>query len=198
MDDLLEFFGKVSELKKLKRTGWVLKGVKNPESVADHSFMLAVLAYMYSKKFRLNSDKCVKMALIHDICEVYSGDIPNRVRKKDKKMPDRMKRKLEEQGLKKITSPLPKNLANEIRKLWKELEARKSREARLVNDLDKLEMCMQALEYAKSGGEKSKFKEFFQDGKLNIKTPEMKRIFRKVYGEFEKSNVQKKQSRKCA
>ena len=186
MDDVLEFAKKVSELKKLKRTGWVIKGVKDPESVADHSFMLSVLAYVCSKELGLETDKCVRMALVHDMCEVYSGDIPNRMRKKDKPMPDGMKRKLEEAGLKRITAALPEGLADEIRGLWKELEARESGEARLVKDLDKLEMCMQALEYAKAAKAKDrkKFAEFFEDGKLNIKTPEMKRIFSKMHAEF--------------
>jgi len=47
--DLLEFAKKVRELKDLKRTGWVQRGVSDPESVADHSFMLAILACVYSK-----------------------------------------------------------------------------------------------------------------------------------------------------
>jgi len=188
MDDILEFARKISELKKLKRTGWILKRVKAPESVADHSFMLAVLAYVYSKNLGLDADKCVRMALLHDICEVYAGDIPNRVRKKDKPMPDGMKRKLEKDGLGKIIATLPKGLADEIRKLWDEFEAGKSGEAKLVKDLDKVEMCMQALAYAKAeknAKARNKFAEFFEDGRLNIKTQEMKRLFRKVRSDFE-------------
>jgi putative hydrolase of HD superfamily len=189
MNPLMEFAAKVAELKRLKRTGWVIKGVKAPESVADHSFMLAVLAYVYSKNLGLDSDKCVRMALLHDICEVYAGDIPNRVRKKDKPMPDGMKRKLEKDGLEKIIATLPEGLADEIREFWNEFEAGKSREAELVKDLDKLEMCMQALAYAKAeknAKARNKFAEFFEDGRLNIKTPEMKRLFRRLYAEFER------------
>ena len=181
--DILEFAKKVRELKDLKRTGWVEKGVLDPESVADHSFMLAVLAYVYSKKFGFDTDKCVKMALLHDICEVYSGDIPDKIRDEDQPVPDERKRELEAQGLKKTISFLPQDFAEEVYSLWKEFEARETKEAKLVKDLDKLEMCMQAGEYAKNGN-REKFEEFFEDGELNIKTPEIKNLFEKVYADF--------------
>lgn len=183
--DLLEFAKKVRELKDLKRTGWIEKGVRDPESVADHSFMLAILAYVYSKKLGLDTDKCVKMALLHDICEVYSGDIPDKVRDEDQPVPDSEKKRIEEQGLKKMISLLPEDFASEIYYLWKEFEKRETPEAKLVKDLDKLEMCMQAKEYAKRGN-KEKFEEFFEDGNLNIKTPEIRKLFEKIYGEFRK------------
>jgi putative hydrolase of HD superfamily len=181
--DLLDFAKKVRELKGLKRSGWIEKGVRDPESVADHSFMLAVLAYLYSKKLGLDTDKCVKMALLHDICEVYSGDIPDKIRDEDQPVPDSEKKKLEEQGLEKLISLLPEDLAKEIHDLWKEFEARETKEAKLVKDLDKLEMCMQALEYSKNY---ENLEEFFEDGNLNIKTPEIRKLFEKVYGEFRK------------
>ncbi len=181
--DLLEFAKKVRELKELKRTGWIEKGVRDPESVADHSFMLAVLAYVYSKKLGLDTDKCVKMALLHDICEVYSGDIPDKVRDEDQPVPDSEKKKLEERGLKKMISLLPEDFAKEIYGLWKEFEARETKEARLVKDLDKLEMCMQAGEYSKKY---KNMEEFFEDGNLNIKTPEMRKLFERIYGKFRK------------
>jgi putative hydrolase of HD superfamily len=192
MDDILEFARKVAGLKRLKRTGWVIKGVKSPESVAEHSFMLAILAYAYSKKLGLNTNKCVKMALVHDLCEAYSGDIPSRMRARDKPMPDSSKKRLELHGLNKITSLLPKNQAGEIRSLWKEFEARKSRESKLVKDLDKLEMCMQALEYAKSGKNpkaRKKFAEFFEDGEKNIRTPEIRKAFKKILRDFDALNI---------
>jgi 5'-deoxynucleotidase YfbR-like HD superfamily hydrolase len=183
--DLLEFAKKVRALKELKRSGWVEKGVRDPESVADHSFMLAVLSYVYSKKFGLDVDKAVKMALIHDICEVYSGDIPDKIRDEDQPVPDSRKKELEREGLEKLISLLPGDFSGEIYDLWKEFEKRETPEAKLVKDLDKLEMCMQAEEYAKRGS-KEKFEEFFEDGNLNIKTPEIRKIFEKIYGEFRK------------
>jgi len=182
--DLLDFAAKVSELKRLKRAGWILKGVKAPESVADHSFMLAVLAYVYAKQTGLDSGRCVKLALVHDLCEAYSGDIPSRIRKKDRTMPGKMKKKLEEEGMKKIVALLPDGTAKEITGLWKEFEEQKTKEAQLIRDLDKLEMCMQALAYATTNPG-TDFSEFFEDGRQNIQTPEMKKVFGKILGEFQ-------------
>ena len=153
--------------------------------MADHSFMLAVLAYIYSKKFGLDTDKCVKIALTHDICEVYSGDIPDKVRDEDQPVPDSRKRELEREGTKKIISLLPEDFASEIYGLWEEFETRETPEAKLVKDLDKLEMCMQAKEYSEKY---RNMEEFFEDGNLNIKTPEMRKIFEKIYGEFRKKS----------
>ena len=181
--NLLDFARKVRELKELKRTGWVQRNIENTESVADHSFMLAILAYVYSKKLGLDSEKAVKMALIHDICEVYSGDIADRVRDEDQIVPDSQKRELERQGLRKLVSLLPEDMAKEIYELWEEFEYRQSEEAKLVKDLDKLEMCMQALEYSRSY---ENLEEFFEDGKLHIKTPEIRKVFEKIYTEFQK------------
>jgi 5'-deoxynucleotidase YfbR-like HD superfamily hydrolase len=181
--DLLEFAEKVRELKNIKRTGWIIKGVKEPESVADHSFMLAVLAYVYSKKLGLDAGKAVKMALIHDMCEACCGDIPDIVRDEDRTVPVAKKKELEAKGMKKMLALLPEETSNEMRVLWKEFDERKTKEAKLVRDLDKLDMCMQALQYAKKHGS-AKFAEFFEDGKLNIKTQEIKAVFGKIHSEY--------------
>jgi putative hydrolase of HD superfamily len=182
--DLLELLGfaeKVSELKCIKRTGWVRRKVREPESVADHSFMVTVLACFYSKKFGMNSGKCIKMALLHDICEVYAGDIPYRIKSGTRER--KLKMKKEREGLKRIISLLPRGKGKEILSLWNEWEKQKSKEARLVRDLDKLEMCMQALRYAEKYG-KAKFAEFFEDGRKNIKTRDIKKIFLELYERF--------------
>lgn len=179
--NLLDFAKKVRELKDLKRTGWVQRKIKDPESVADHSFMLAILAYIYSKKLGLDSGKAVKMALIHDICETYSGDIADRIRDEDQIVPDSRKRELEREGLKKLVSLLPEDFAKEIYDLWEDFEYRKSREANLVKDLDKFEMCLQALDYSKKN---KNLEEFFRDGDFEIKTPEIRKVFERIYRDF--------------
>jgi len=181
--DLLDFAKKVRELKDLKRTGWVQRGVSDPESVADHSFMLAILAYVYSKKMGLDSEKAVKMALIHDICEAYCGDIADRLRDEDQVVPDSKKSEMEREGMKKIVSFLPGDLASEIQDLWEDFENRKSKESELVKDLDKLDMCMQAKEYSKKL-EKSRLEEFFEVAERDIKTPEIRKVFEKIFREF--------------
>jgi len=76
MDELIKFFIEVGKLKGSPRQGWVIRGIKNPESIAEHTFRVAVMAWVLAdrKNKKLNLEKIIKMALIHDLCEVYAGD----------------------------------------------------------------------------------------------------------------------------
>jgi len=185
MDEkLLAFAQKVMELKEVRRTGWLLKGIRESESVADHSFMLAFMAYVYSRELGIDTDKCIRMALVHDICEVYTGDITTRFREEDQDVSNLEKRRKEREALEKIVSPLPKEIARELKALWEEFDKCDTKEARLVKDLDRLEMCIQALSYA--GRKEGKLQEFFDVADRDIKTPGIRKLFGKVCSEFRK------------
>ena len=69
-DNLLEML----ELKQLSRTGWVRSGVENPESVAAHSWGMAVLALRLAPK-ELDTEKILSLCLVHDLPEVRVGDL---------------------------------------------------------------------------------------------------------------------------
>ena len=73
--NLIKFLLKISELKEMQRTGWVWRGVKNPETIAEHSFGTAFLTWVLGRKTKLNVQKMIEMGIIHDICEVYAGDL---------------------------------------------------------------------------------------------------------------------------
>jgi 5'-deoxynucleotidase YfbR-like HD superfamily hydrolase len=49
--------------------------VKNPDSATDHSFRIALMVWLFTKGKKLNIEKALKMALIHDICKILTGDI---------------------------------------------------------------------------------------------------------------------------
>ena len=74
----LKFLSEIGKLKDVTRTGWERVKVTNPESVADHSFRLALMAMIYAKNIGLDENKCIKLALVHDIHEIYTKDIPTR------------------------------------------------------------------------------------------------------------------------
>src|SRR3972149_6492956 len=75
LDGIVEFLQIVSQLKKAKRSGWISQvGVKDPESVADHSFMCTVLAMCIGDINDFNVQKIMRMALLHDIHESIIGD----------------------------------------------------------------------------------------------------------------------------
>lgn len=78
MDNQLKEIAQIAgDFKLLKRSGWVFHKVKNPESVADHSWGLTFLAMMYAPK-HLDKLKCLELAIIHDLAEIEVGDITPR------------------------------------------------------------------------------------------------------------------------
>lgn len=57
-DKTIQFLLEVGKLKRAKRTGWVLKGIKNSESIADHVFRTIILLQLLDIKNNINSEKC--------------------------------------------------------------------------------------------------------------------------------------------
>ena len=65
-----DIFKSAINLKKIKRQGWIDKlSLKNPESVADHSYSMAIMGMMVSDIENYNSKKILKMILLHDLAE---------------------------------------------------------------------------------------------------------------------------------
>jgi len=145
IDDLLRFFHAAGRLKETARAGWKLRGIDRPESVADHSFRLALLALVLAPRADPPVDlhRCVAMALVHDLAESIVGDITpyDGVSAEEK-------RRREEEAMRSLDS-----LAGGagVLELWAEYDAAATAEARFVKELDKLETAMQAAEYAGAG-----------------------------------------------
>jgi len=81
-----KFFQKVLELKNVPRQGWKEKlEIDNPESVADHSYSTTVLSMILSDMKGLDTEKIIRMALLHDLAESITGDIiPDHITKNEK------------------------------------------------------------------------------------------------------------------
>lgn len=75
MKEILNFLIEVGKLKGRKRRGWEIHQIKNPETTAEHIFHLALLAWVLGEKKGLKLERVIKMALIHDLCEVYAPDL---------------------------------------------------------------------------------------------------------------------------
>ena len=73
-DELIKLFTSASELKNIKRTGWVKKGVKNPESVADHTWRMCLMVIILADK-DLDKLKLLEMCVVHDMGEIGIGDV---------------------------------------------------------------------------------------------------------------------------
>ena len=74
MKQLINFFSNLGKLKGEKRRGWKAHQIEEAESAASHTFRLAFLSWFLAEKKKLNLEQTIKMALLHDLCEVFSFD----------------------------------------------------------------------------------------------------------------------------
>ena len=126
-----DFFFQIAGLKKLPRSGWKIKlGLNNSESVAEHSYMMSVMAMVLSDLKSLDSEKVIKMSILHDWAESKIGDF----------MPDEIgydkKSELENYAMTEILESLPQSIQANYKKMWNEFLVRETPEARLVHELD--------------------------------------------------------------
>jgi len=145
---LLEVILECNELKAIPRMGWRVRGVRNGESVAEHSYAVALIAMLLADRLDISVDtgKLLKMALLHDLPEHMLGDIhapASRILGEDVKEAAELR----------IIERLFDGLKNgrEYVDLWKEFAERSSIEGRLVRAVDKIEMFTQAYQYECAG-----------------------------------------------
>lgn len=138
----IDFLTLSRTLKTTKRTGWVMRGVHNPESVADHMYRMSLMSMIASfSNGALDTNKCIKLALIHDLAEAKVGDITPHCG-----VSDDDKYKLELGTMEQIQQLLGSSMGgDEIIALWKEYEEGTTEEAKLLKDLDKIEMIPRTL-----------------------------------------------------
>jgi putative hydrolase of HD superfamily len=165
---LFDFFYIITELKKVHRKGWKSKiGIENPESVADHSFGTAIMAMVFSDSLKLDTEKILKMALLHDLAESVTGDfMPEEISKENKK-------NAETDAMKELLSKLPDNLSSEYYRVWDEYVRSDTKESNLLHEIDKLEMAIQALKYSSQGFSDEKLGLFIDSAKKEIKSKEL-------------------------
>lgn len=172
MQNILNFLIEVGKLKGRKRRGWLVHQIRNPESTAEHTFRVAIMAWILGKNKKLDLERVLKMALIHDLCEIYALDLTPYdplLPKNKKKMMEVLKRwpkftpalkrkktrekfKMESKALDKLISKLHPNLKIEIKNLWLDFEKGLTKEGRFVKQVDKTESILQGLEYWKKYG----------------------------------------------
>ena len=75
MKDIVNFFFETGMLKHVKRSGWWLINIKDPENIAEHSFRTAVIGYFLAKIEKVDADKVLKMCLFHDLHESRINDL---------------------------------------------------------------------------------------------------------------------------
>jgi putative hydrolase of HD superfamily len=173
---LIKFFDEANQLKKIKRQGWVIDKVENPETVAEHTFRTALMCMFLGKDKNLDMEKVMKMAIIHDLAEAKIGDIVTYWRFK-KAVPREDKIKKEKRAIQEMFSELKEY--NEIFNLWIEFEEGKTKEAKFVRQIEKLEMSLQALEYER-GGNKNVREHYHQQTEEILEDPELIDFFKEM------------------
>jgi putative hydrolase of HD superfamily len=148
-DELAQLTGFVYEiglLKRYKRTGWLIAGVSDPESIADHSFRAATLAGIIAAMEGADPERAALLSLFHDSQETRLTDIPYLAKWYVKRAPN-------EEVTADQTRGLPAPVAEMISRTVAEYEQKTSQEARCARDADKLECLIQAIEYREHGNE---------------------------------------------
>ena len=165
---LFDFFYLASELKRVPRTGWKSKvGIEHPESVADHSYGTALMAMIFSDTHNLDTEKILKMALLHDLAESITGDfMPGEILQENK-------RSAENDAMQEILAKLPENIAIKYQSIWDEYTRVDTAESVLLHDIDKLEMAIQAIKYSSEGFSNEKLAQFIDSAKKEIKSKEL-------------------------
>ena len=131
----LEILHLAERLKDNTRHSWTSGG--RHESVAEHSWRLCLMAYFAKDEFpEADMDKVMRMCLLHDIGEAFTGDIPA-FEKSEKD------EKVEADCVKRWISTLPEPYAGEVSELFAEMEQKISPEAQIYKALDKMEAVIQ-------------------------------------------------------
>jgi len=172
---ILDFFKTAANLKKISRQGWINKlSLDNPESVADHSYSMAVMSMVISDLENYNSEKILKMVLLHDLAESKIGDYT------PEQLSNEKKSKLENNAFDEIIENLPDLIKSQYLQIWQEYQENTSPESKIVHQIDRLEMVLQAKIYQKDGHSQEDLESFFESAKTDITDPKLKELFTKI------------------
>jgi len=142
---LLAFSKELNKLKYVFRLSATRSKYK--DSTAAHTWHLALMAYTFQRELSLDIDleKALKIALVHDLPEIVTGDIDHRL-VKDGKVSKEEKAAAEDTAMHEVISFLSADMQKELYELWQEYEKGNSPEARYIKALDKLESFSNSLE----------------------------------------------------
>ncbi len=168
MDRIADFLFEVGMLKRTPRTGWQFLG-SGRESVAEHAFRTAVIAYALARMAGgVDVDRVVRMALFHDLPEARTGDLNY--------MNQKYVRVEEEAAERDLTRGLP--FGDEIAELLAEFRAQQTPEAVLARDADHLDMLLELKEHHDVGNRNAQ--EWIPFSLKRLRTGVARRLARKI------------------
>jgi putative hydrolase of HD superfamily len=174
---LIEAYFEFNHLKQLYRQGWLRRGIapEQCESVAEHSFGVALLAMFLAEAHfpHLDTNRVIRLALLHDFGEIYAGDI---IPADGISRVEKVRR--EQEGVAQVLAKLPPG--ERYLALWEEYEQQRSPEARFVRQIDRLEMALQASVYEQQG--LADLSEFFDSVREFLSEPQLQTILEELEG----------------
>ena len=168
----LNFFAEAGLLKHIKRSGWWVAGIKDPETVAEHCFRCAVIGFYLAHMEKVDPYKVVTMTLFNDIHEARINDL-HKMGHHYIDFREAEKRVFDDQ-----TAHLNQSVQRDLRRFRKDYDAQQSRESLVARDADILECLVQAKEYYDAGHAKAR--KFFQCAPGFLKTKSAKALWKKV------------------
>lgn len=138
---LVDLLLELETLDRVPRSGYSLRGIAEPESVAEHLGHLATLVWLLSfEEPGLDGARAVEIALVHDLAELRVGDLP---RTASDYFPPEVKHDAERRAAADLLAPAhPRALERYL-----EYDRKESREARFVGACDKLQLMLKAFVY---------------------------------------------------
>lgn len=191
---LLQLAYDALDLKDVPRTGWVQHGVSLPESVAGHSWGTAYLCLLYATSAGVDLGEAAAMALLHDLAEATTGDVASRLDPADRQLSEAQKAADERAAIDGLLDGADPSLGA----LWQAYEARSSKAALFVRDMNVIDMCLQALKYERdrrydpsvlvpSAGQHRHLDEFFEGARLKLTTDLGVRLYGAVRSWYEEA-----------
>lgn len=167
---IVDLISEAGVLKRVRRSGWWVLGMKDPETVAEHSFRCTVVGYVLAKMEKVHPYKVLMMTLFNDIHEARINDLH--------KMGQRYInfKRAEDEAFAEQIEALPEDMNSELAELHNEYRAQKTRESVVARDADILECLIQAMEYQLHGyGDAVKF---MKKAPLHLRTASSKRLWK--------------------
>lgn len=177
MKNIINYFIEINTLKRIKRSGSWIAGIKDPDSIAEHVFRTAQIGYVLAHLEKADIYKVTTMCLFHDNAEARIGD-------HHKIMARYLDTHLaEKKATKEQLENLPTEISEKLFKLSQEFNARQSKEAIIAKDADLIELALQAKEFLELGYQGK------QNWLDNIKEALQTDSGKKMFQSIEKSNL---------
>ena len=166
---LLDFITEAGMLKRVRRSGWWVLGIKDSETVAEHSFRCAVIGYIIARMEVVNPYKVLLMTVFNDIHEARLNDL-HKMSQRYIKL-----KEAEDKAFYEQVKTLPNVIKSELMDMRKDYNKQNTKESIIARDADILECLIQAKEYYEHGFKEAR--KFMKKAPETLKTKSAKKLW---------------------